>query len=775
MEAKEQARVGNCEEPVIIETGRYAKQADGAVVVRQGGTAVLVTAVMSDEPNTEIDFTPLTVDYRERPSAYGKIPGGFIKREGKPTEREILTSRVIDRPIRPLFPEGFFHDVVVTALTLSADDLYDPDVLAITGASAALHISRIPFEGPIAGVRVCRVNGEFVANPTYEQRKEADLEIILAGSKDAIVMVEGGAKEVPEEVLTEALYFGHEAIRELLEAQERLRERVGVPKAEFEGITLDEDIKKALEEECPEKIISAFSIQDKKERNKALERILEEFIEAHQIPEDLHFNVKYFFKKLESRLMREKILKEGVRIDGRKPNEIRPITIEVHPFERPHGSAIFTRGQTQAYVTVTLGAPDEAQMIETIAEGEVFKRFMLHYNFPPFSGGEARPWGPPRRREIGHGALAERALEPVIPDEEEFPYIIRVVSDILESNGSTSMATVCGGSLALFDAGVPVKGGKHVAGIAMGLILEGDQYVILSDILGDEDHLGDMDFKVAGTKDGVTSIQMDIKVKGITREIMEKALQQAREGRLYILEKMYEAIPKPRETLSPYAPRIVIHRVPEEKAPLVIGPGGANVRRIYEETEVKVWVGEEGKVYLTGYSDEAIQKAIEIIDSIIKDVEVGEVYEGKVTRVEPYGAFIEILPGKIGLLHVSKMAQPVKHAGEKYSVGDVVKVKVLEIDELGRPKFTTMGLDGESEPPQEEIKVGQVYEGKVTRVEPYGAFVEILPGKVGLLHVENMRERTRDARQRFRIGQVVKVKVFELDEKGRPRLTDRLG
>ena len=775
MEAREQARVGNCEEPVIIETGRYAKQADGAVVVRQGGTAVLVTAVMSDEPNKEIDFTPLTVDYRERPSAYGKIPGGFIKREGKPTEREILTSRVIDRPIRPLFPEGFFHDVVVTALTLSADDLYDPDVLAITGASAALHISRIPFEGPIAGVRVCRVNGEFVANPTYEQRKEADLEIILAGSKDAIVMVEGGAKEVPEEVLTEALYFGHEAIKDLLEAQERLRERVGVPKAEFEGITLDEEIKKALEEECPDKIISAFSIQDKKERNKALERILEEFIEAHEIPEDLHFNVKYFFKKLESRLMREKILKEGLRIDGRKPNEIRPITIEVHPFERPHGSAIFTRGQTQAYVTVTLGAPDEAQMIETIAEGEVFKRFMLHYNFPPFSGGEARPWGPPRRREIGHGALAERALEPIIPDEEEFPYIIRVVSDILESNGSTSMATVCGGSLALFDAGVPVKGGKHVAGIAMGLILEGDQYVILSDILGDEDHLGDMDFKVAGTKDGVTSIQMDIKVKGITREIMEKALQQAKEGRLYILEKMYQAIPKPRETLSPYAPRIVIHRVPEEKAPLVIGPGGANVRRIYEETEVKVWVGEEGKVYLTGYSDEAIQKAIEIIESIIKDVEVGEVYEGKVTRVEPYGAFIEILPGKIGLLHVSKMAQPVKHAGEKYSVGDVVKVKVLEIDELGRPKFTTMGLDGESEPPQEEIKVGQIYEGKITRVEPYGAFVEILPGKVGLLHVENMRERVRDARQRFRIGQVVKVKVFELDEKGRPRLTDRLG
>jgi polyribonucleotide nucleotidyltransferase len=685
---EEKVRVGNSKEPVVIEVGRYAKQTDGAVVVKQGGTAVLVTAVMSDEPNTEIDFTPLTVDYRERPSAYGRIPGGFVKREGKPTEREILASRVIDRPLRPLFPEGFFHDVVVTALTLSADDSYDPDVLAITGASVALHISRIPFEGPVAGVRVCRVGGEFVANPTYEERKEADLEIIIAGTKDAIVMVEGGAKEVPEEVVTEALFFGHEAIQELLEAQERLRERVGVPKAEFEGITLEEDLIRALEEECSQRIVSAFAIQDKKERNKELARILEEFIERKEIPEELHFNVKYFFKKLESRLMREKILNEGVRIDGRKPDEIRPISIEVHPFERPHGCAVFTRGQTQAYVTVTLGAPDEAQLIETIADGEVFKRFMLHYNFPPFSGGEARPWGPPRRREIGHGALAERALEPVIPEEDDFPYIIRVVSDILESNGSTSMATVCGGSLALFDAGVPVKGGKHVSGIAMGLIKEGERYVILSDILGDEDHLGDMDFKVAGTKDGITSIQMDIKIKGITKEIMKEALEQAKRGRLYILEKMYEAIPEPRRELSPYAPRIVIYRVPEEKAPLVIGPGGANVKKIYEETEVKVWVGEEGRVFLTGYSDEAIQKAIEMIENLVKDVEVGKVYEGKVTRVEPYGVFVEILPGKIGLLHVDNMRDKVRDARGRFEVGQRIKVKVFELDERGRPKLT---------------------------------------------------------------------------------------
>ncbi|EDP74702.1 polyribonucleotide nucleotidyltransferase [Hydrogenivirga sp. 128-5-R1-1] len=771
---EESARIGNSKEPIVIEVGRYAKQADGAVVVRQGGTAVLVTAVMSDEPNTEIDFTPLTVDYRERPSAYGRIPGGFVKREGKPSEREVLASRVIDRPLRPLFPEGFFHDVVVTALTLSADDNYDPDVLAITGASAALHISRIPFEGPIAGVRVCKVGGEFVANPTYEERKDADLEIVMAGTKDAIVMVEGGAKEVPEEVITEALFFGHEAIQEAIALQEKLRESIGVQKVEFEGINLDEELVRALEEECSERIVSAFAIQDKKERNKTLSHILEEFIEKHGVPEELHFNVKYFFKKLESKLMREKILAEGVRIDGRKPEEIRPISIEIHPFERPHGCAVFTRGQTQAYVTVTLGAPDEAQLIETIAEGEVFKRFMLHYNFPPFSGGEARSWGPPRRREIGHGALAERALEPVIPEEDDFPYIIRVVSDILESNGSTSMATVCGGSLALFDAGVPIKGGKHVSGIAMGLIKEGDRYVILSDILGDEDHLGDMDFKVAGTREGVTSIQMDIKIKGITKEIMTEALKQAKEGRLYILEKMYEAIPEPKKELSPYAPRIVIYKVPEEKAALVIGPGGSNVKKIYEETEVKIWVGEEGKVFLTGYSDEAIQKAIEMIENLVKDVEVGQVYEGKVTRVEPYGVFVEILPGKVGLLHVSKMAQPIKHAGDKYSVGDTVKVKVLEVDDMGRPKFTTMGLDGSSSPPEKKIEVGEVYEGKVTRVEPYGVFVEILPGKVGLLHVDNMKERTRDAREVFEVGDKVKVKVFELDERGRPKLTDKI-
>ncbi|GAB6064955.1 polyribonucleotide nucleotidyltransferase [Aquifex pyrophilus] len=770
MKVEERARIGNSEEPIIIETGHYAKLTDGSVVVKQGGTAVLVTAVMSEEKNTEVDFTPLAVDYRERASAYGRIPGGFTKREGKPTDREILVSRVIDRPLRPLFPEGFFHDVIITALTLSADDKYDPDVLAITGASAALHISRIPFEGPVAGVRVCRVNGEFIANPTYEQRKEADLEIVMAGTKDAIVMVEGGGKEIPEEVLAEALFFGLEAIKEVIEAQERLREKVGKPKFEYERLELPEDILRALEEECTPKILEAFKIKDKKERYDTLDKIVEEFIEIHQIPEELQFNVKYFYKKLESRLMREKILKEGVRIDGRKPNEIRPIWIEVHPFERPHGNAIFTRGQTQAYVTVTLGTPDEALIIETIAEGEVFKRFMLHYSMPPFSVGEAKPWGPPRRREIGHGALAERAIEPLLPPEEDYPFIIRVVSDILESNGSTSMATVCGASLALFDAGVPIKDNKHVAGIAMGLILEKDRYVILSDILGDEDHLGDMDFKVAGTRDGITSVQMDIKVKGITKEIMLDALKQAREGRLHILEKMYEAIPEPRKEPNPYTPRVEVITVPEEKAPLIIGPGGSTVKKIYDETGVKVWVGEQGRVYLFVYPGGDLEKAKKMVEDIVREVEVGAVYEGTITRVEPYGVFVELWPGKIGLLHVSKMAEPVKSATEKYKVGEQIKVKVLDLDELGRPRFTTIGIeDGEK---KEALKPGQVIEGKVVRVEPYGAFIEYSPGKTGLLHVSKMKEKVRDARQRYKVGQNVKVKVLDIDEQGRPRFTE---
>jgi polyribonucleotide nucleotidyltransferase len=687
---KVEAKLGD-KDPVIIETGHYAKLSDGAVVVRQGDTAVLVTAVMSENPIQNIDFVPLTVDYREQSSAWGKIPGGFIKREGKPTDREVLVSRVIDRPIRPLLLEGFPYEVVITALTLSADDKYDPDVLAITGASAALHISRIPFDGPIVGLRVCRVDGNFVVNPTYEERQRADLDIIMACSESAIVMVEGGAKEVDEETFMDALYFGQSSALELLRAQEELRQRVGVPKVQFEGLELPAEWQKLLEEQCIERIKESLKIQDKRERKNLQAKILEEFIANNQVPQELAFKVGYQYKKLISKLMREMILTEGKRIDGRGPKDIRPITIEVHPFERPHGSAIFTRGQTQAFATVTLGAPEEAQLVETIYEGETFKRFMLHYNFPPFSTGEAKPWGPPRRREIGHGALAERALEPLIPPQEEFPYIIRVVSNILESNGSTSMATVCAGSLALFDAGVPMK--KHVAGIAMGLIMEGERYVILSDILGDEDQLGDMDFKVAGTRDGITSVQMDIKIKGLSREIMRSALMQAKEGRLYILEKMHSAMPEPRKEVSPYAPKIEIITIPEDKALTVIGPGGKNVREWREKLGVSVWVHEGGRTSLTSMDREAIEKVKAIIMKLIEDVEVGKVYEGKIVRVEPYGVFVEIMEGKTGMLHVSKMAERVKDVRARFKVGDTIKVKVLDIDERGRPNLTTIGID----------------------------------------------------------------------------------
>jgi len=685
-----EAKLGD-KDPIIIETGHYAKLSDGAVVVRQGDTAVLVAVVMSENPIQNIDFVPLTVDYREQSSAWGKIPGGFVKREGKPTDREVLVSRVIDRPIRPLLPEGFPYEVVITALTLSADDKYDPDVLAITGASAALHISRVPFDGPIVGLRVCRVDGNFVVNPTYEERQRADIEIIMACSESAIVMVEGGAKEVDEETFMDALYFGQSSALELLRAQEELRQRIGVPKVEFEGLELPAEWQKLLEEQCTERVKASLEIQDKRERKSLQAKILEEFIANNQVPQELAFKVGYQYKKLISKLMREMVLTEGKRIDGRGPKDIRPITIEVHPFERPHGSAIFTRGQTQAFATVTLGAPEEAQMVETIYEGETFKRFMLHYNFPPFSTGEAKPWGPPRRREIGHGALAERALEPLIPPQEEFPYIIRVVSNILESNGSTSMATVCAGSLALFDAGVPMK--KHVAGIAMGLIIEGERYVILSDILGDEDQLGDMDFKVAGTRDGITSVQMDIKIKGLSREIMRSALMQAREGRLYILEKMYFAMPEPRKEVSPYAPKIEIITIPEDKALTVIGPGGKNVREWRDKLGVSVWIHEGGRTSLTSMDREAIERVKAIIRKLLEEVEVGKVYEGKVVRVEPYGVFVEILEGKTGMLHVSKMGERVRDVRAKFKVGDTIKVKVLGIDEKGRPDLTTVGVD----------------------------------------------------------------------------------
>lgn len=676
--------------PIIIETGEYAKLTDASVVVRQGDTAVLVTVVMGKPLEEIIDFVPLSVDYREQASAWGKIPGGFIKREGRPTDREILVSRMIDRSVRPLFPENFFNEVVITALTLSADDKYDPDVLSIIGAGTALHLSFIPFEGPLVGLRICKIGEDFLINPSYEERQRAELELVVSCSSEAIVMVEGGAKEVEEETLLKGLYLALEKSKPLLRAQESLKQKLGKTKVKIPSIELPEGLKIHFETFGISRIKEALEILDKRQRKQSLEEVFREILNTLQesFSEAVYY---YHYKKLISKILRDKLFFEGKRLDGRGFKDIREIKIELHPFERPHGSAIFTRGQTQVFATVTLGSQEGAQMVETIFEGETFKRFMLHYNFPPFCAGEAKPWGPPRRREIGHGALAERALEPVIPSEDEFPYIIRIVANVLESNGSTSMATVCAGSLALFDAGVPVK--KHVAGIAMGLVLERGRYFILTDILGDEDQLGDMDFKIAGTQDGITSVQMDLKIKGISKEIMREALLQAKEARLSILEKMYSAIAEPRKELSPYAPKIEIITVPEDKAFTIIGPGGKTVKEIREKTNTVIWVLEGGKVSITGQTKESIEAAKKIIYGLIGEIEIGKVYEGRITRIEPYGIFVEIFPGKIGLLHISKMENPPKDLRSAYQIGETIKVKVIEIDELGRPKFSSVFVE----------------------------------------------------------------------------------
>ncbi len=673
--------------PISIETGYFAKQASGAVIVRQGETAVLVAVVVSEEVQEDIDFLPLTVEYREKPYSYGRIPGGFVKREGKPNEREILVSRLIDRPIRPLFPKGFFNDVVVYALTLSADDKYDPDVLAMVGASASLHISEAPFEGPIAGVRVARVDGKLIVNPTYEERDKADLDIVVAGTKDAIVMVEGGANEVPEDEVLEAILYAQESIKKLCEIQESLRSKVGKEKIVVEAPSQDEELKQKIRELTEEKIKEAFNITDKKERNKRIREIYDYLLDELNVEEEEKKKVEVLFKEVESEIMREMVLKEHRRIDGRRPDEIRPIWIKLGLFPRSHGSAIFTRGQTQALVMTTLGALGEEQIEESIEEGEEKKRFILHYNFPAFSTGEAKPPKAPSRREIGHGNLAERALEPLIPSEDKFPYVIRVVSEILESNGSSSMATVCGASLSLFDAGVPLP--KHVAGIAMGLLKEEDNYVVLTDILGDEDHLGDMDFKVAGTRDGITSIQMDIKIKGLTKEILKDALKQANKARMKILDIMYNVIPEPRPEVSKYAPKVIIMEVSPEKIPLIIGPAGKNIKRIIDETGVKIDLEEDGIVRIYAPSKEAGDKAKEMIEQIIIDIEPGEVYMGKVVRVEDYGAFVELFPGKLSLLHVSKIShQRVRSAKDHVKVGDIITVKVVDLDEQGRPRVS---------------------------------------------------------------------------------------
>jgi polyribonucleotide nucleotidyltransferase len=662
-----------------IEMGKVATQADGAAYVCYGDTVVLATACALKVPREGVDFFPLTVDYRENTYAAGKIPGGFFKREGRPTEKEIITSRLIDRPLRPLFPEGFANEVQVIALVLSADKENDPDVMSITGASAALYCSPIPFFNPIAGVRVGLMDGQFVANPPISKLKESSLNLIVAGTEDAIVMVEAGASQIPEETMIEALDFGHGIIRQLIALQKELHDKIQPVKRQFVKPVLDEAEYARIEQAYSQAISEALHLKGKLNSYGRLDEIQKEIVDA--IPESeeaRRAQAGAIFEHIMERIFRKEILNDRIRPDGRRFDEVRPISIETSLLPRTHGSALFTRGETQALVTATLGTGDDEQRMDTL-EGESFKRFMLHYNFPPFSVGEVKPLRGPGRREIGHGALAERSIIPVMPGEESFPYTVRVVSDILESNGSSSMATICGGILALMDAGVPIA--SPVAGVAMGLVKEGDKYAILTDIAGAEDHYGDMDFKVAGTSKGITGLQMDIKVGGIDRQVMAEALAQAKEGRLFILQRMVESLGEPRSDISAYAPRIITITIPKDKIGGVIGTGGKIIRGIIEQTGVKIDIEDDGKVNIASTDSDSAQKAIRMIEDLVMEAEIGKTYLGTITRLVDFGAFVEIFPGTEGLLHISEVADyRVQDINSELKVGEQILVKVLSID-----------------------------------------------------------------------------------------------
>ena len=672
-----------------LETGRLAKQAHGSVIVRYGDSVVLVTACRAAHAREGIDFLPLTVDYREYTYASGRIPGGFFKREGKPTEKEVLTSRCIDRPTRPLFPSGWRYETQIIALVLSADQENDTDVLAITGASAALALSEIPFAKTIAGVRIGLVGGHYVVNPTFLQRKESKLDLVVAGSEDGLVMVEAGAREVTEEQVVKALETAHAAIKEIVAGIDALAREAGKKKMTVAKKEIGHDFYREVEEKIYVPLTEAMRIRGKIENYETVDQALKDLVAS--MPEgevERKTEAKAIFKELKEKVLREEVLTHGVRLDGRKFDEVRPIWIETGVLPRTHGSAVFTRGETQALVTCTLGTADDAQKIESF-EGETWKSFMLHYNFPPFSVGEVGFMRGPGRREVGHGALAERSLMPLMPAEDQFPYTVRVVSDILESNGSSSMASVCGGSLAMMDAGVPLK--SAVAGIAMGLVMDEKtgRFAVLSDIAGAEDHYGDMDFKVAGTAEGITALQMDIKVGGITTEVMNKALEQARRGRLHILDKMREALPASRRNISNFAPRIVTIRIPVDKIRDVIGPGGKMIRSIIERTGVKIDVEDDGRVNVASADGASAQKAISIIQELTATPELNKTYMGKVQRITDFGAFVEIMPGTDGLLHVSEIANHrVKDVRDELKEGEQLLVKVINIDPTGKIRLS---------------------------------------------------------------------------------------
>ncbi len=682
-----------------IETGWYAKQADGACVVRLGDTVVLATAVSDKNPPKEfLDFVPLTVNYQERFYAAGKIPGGFVKREGKPSTHETLVSRLIDRSIRPLFPKDYKQEIQVIVTTISADGENDPAVISILAASCALCLSDIPFDGPVAGVRVSKINGRLDVFASMKELEESKLNLVLAGTKDAINMIEAGALELSEDEMVEAIMFGKEHLKTLIEAQEELIKKEAKPKREYIPIDVSEELVNKIEELASEELTEAVNIKEKKKRNSTIEAIFnnvkDKIISEFEDEEYIEEKTKAAFEDVVKNIVRAKIINTGIRIDGRGLDEIRPITCEVGVLPRAHGSAVFTRGETQALVATTLGSREDAQIVDDVSE-EGYERFMLHYNFLPFSTGEVRRLGPPGRREIGHGNLAKRAVEPMLPPEEEFPYAIRVVSDILESNGSSSMATVCGATLSLMDAGVPIK--KPVSGVAMGLIKYEGGHVILTDILGDEDHYGDMDFKVAGTKDGITALQMDIKISGVDAALLKEALEKAKKARLFILDKMLATLPAPRSQLSKYAPKIRSLTIDPDKIKDLIGPGGKTIKSIIDKTNVKIDINPDGRINVFGGIDSDLDEAVAMIKEVTASLKEGDIIEGVVTRIEKYGAFVKILPNKEGLLHISQISNDrITNISDVLHIGDRIKVKVANIDEFGRVALSRKSLLNEN-------------------------------------------------------------------------------
>lgn len=689
-----------------VEVGQLAKQASGAALIRYGDTVVLTAAVGSKKPRPG-DFFPLTVNYEEKMYSVGKVPGGFLKREGRPSDRATLTARLIDRPIRPLFAEGFRNEVQITSTVFSVDQDCSPEMAAMLGSSVALVISDIPFDGPIAGVDVGRIDGKYIINPTIEQAEKSDISLTVAGTHDAINMVEAGAKEVSEEAMLEAIMFGHEEIKRLCEFQQQIIDAVGKEKREIELFVSDPELEAEVKAASEGKMKAAIKTEEKKAREAAIEDVKEEILESYKAKEleneaEVLSEVAHILEMIEKDEMRRLISQDKIRPDGRKVNEIRPLSSEVGLLPRVHGSGLFTRGQTQALSVCTLAPLREHQIIDGLGTEE-YKRFMHHYNFPQFSVGETGPRRAPGRREIGHGALGERALQYVIPSEEDFPYTIRLVSEVLESNGSSSQASICGSTLAMLDAGVPIK--APVAGIAMGLVKLGDDYTILSDIQGMEDHFGDMDFKVAGTKDGITALQMDIKIDGLSRQILEEALTQAKEGRLHILEHLTSTISAPREELSAYAPKIITLNIKPEKIKDVIGPGGKQINAIIEETGVKIDIEQDGTVYIASQDQAMNRKAIAIIEDIVREVQVGEVYTGKVRRIEKFGAFVELFKGTDGLVHISELAhERVGKVEDILKLGDEVTVKVIEVDHQGRVNLSRKVLIEKKEQPEGDKK-----------------------------------------------------------------------